>query len=129
MIIRGVKTMKKILVVDDEEDITKSVKMLLENDGYIVFTVNNGKDALQKLEKETFDLVLLDILMPEMPGNEVAEKIRKNPKIKNQKILFLTVVTLGELGKSIIQQLKPSGYVQKPFKAAELRAKIKKLVG
>lgn len=121
--------MKKILVVDDEEDITKSVKMLLENDGYIVFTVNNGKDALQKLEKETFDLVLLDILMPEMPGNEVAEKIRKNPKIKNQKILFLTVVTLGELGKSIIQQLKPSGYVQKPFKAAELRAKIKKLVG
>lgn len=67
--------------------------------------------------------------MPEMSGNEVAEKICKNPKTKNQKIAFLTVVTLGEEGKSVIQKLKPADYIQKPFKAAIFRKHIKKLVG
>ena len=69
-----------------------------------------------------------DILMPEMSGNEVAEEIRKNPKTKNQKIAFLTVVTLGEEGKALVQKLKPADYIQKPFKTAEFRKRIKKLM-
>jgi len=69
--------------------------------------------------------VLLDILMPEMAGNEVAEKIRKNPKTKNQKIIFLTVVTPGEYGKGEIKKLNPADYIQKPFKAGDFRKRIK----
>src|SRR3989344_1097897 len=103
--------MKKILIVDDEKDITTSVKMLLDNMGYSVTTVNSGKEALQALQKDKFDLVLLDMLMPEMSGDQVAKKIRENPKTKNQKIAFLTVVTLGEQGKAIMQKLKPADYI------------------
>lgn len=121
---------KKILVVDDEPDVLTSIKMLLENNnGYKITAVDNGKEALQLLQKEKFDLVLLDIMMPEMSGNEVAEKIRQNPKIKNQKIAFLTVVTLGEEGETTIEKLKPADYIQKPFKTADFRKRIKKLVG
>ena len=119
---------KKILVVDDEKDITESLIMLLDNEGYKVTAVNSGKEALQLLQKEKFDLVLLDILMPEMSGNEVGERIRKNPKTKDQKIVFLTVVTLGEAGKAMIHKLKPVDYIQKPFSTADFRNRIKKLL-
>lgn len=119
---------KKILVVDDEEDITKSIKTLLSHAGYEVRAVNSGAKALQMLQKEKFDLVFLDILMPELSGNEVAEKIRKNPKTKNQSIAFLSVVTLGEEGKVLIKKLKPVDYIQKPFKTTDFKKRVKTLV-
>ena len=120
---------KKILVVDDEEDITASIKTLLENAGYAVRVANSGKEALRSLQNERYDLVLLDILMPEMSGNEVAEKIRLNPQTQDQPIAFLSVVTLGEAGRALIQTLKPVAYIQKPFKTAEFKAQIARLVG
>jgi CheY-like chemotaxis protein len=119
---------KKILLVDDEADILTSVKMLLESEGYEVKTVDNGKDALKLLEKEKFDLILLDIMMPEMSGNELAEKIRKNPKTKNQKLAFLSVVSLGEQGKAQLDKIKPVDYIQKPFKNADFRIRINKIL-
>lgn len=120
---------KKILIVDDEPDILKSVRMVLERMGYKVTAVESGKKALQCLQKEKFDVVLLDMLMPEMSGNEVAERIRKNPALKNQKIIFLTVVTLGEAGKSWLPTLKPAAYIQKPFDIGAFKKKIKEVIG
>jgi two-component system, sensor histidine kinase and response regulator len=120
---------KKILVVDDEESVRKSVQMLLENEGYAVVTAAGGKECLQWLVKQKFDLVLLDVLMPEMTGNEVAEKIRANPKTKNQKIAFLTILTLGPEGRAAMKKIKPKDYIQKPFKNADFKKRIKKIVG
>ena len=77
--------MSKILIVDDEQDILESVKMLVEtNDSHEVEIVNNGTDAIKILKQNTFDLVLLDILMPKMSGIETLEKIRADPKLKDQ---------------------------------------------
>lgn len=109
------KKIKKILLVDDEHDILTSVKTLLSKEGYEINAVNSGKKALQALKKDKFDIILLDILMPEMSGNEVAEKIRNDPKTKNQKIVFLSVVTLGEQGKIEMKKLRPFDYIQKPI--------------
>jgi CheY-like chemotaxis protein len=120
---------KKILVVDDEESVRSSVQMLLEKAGYAVVTAAGGKECLQLLTKQQFDLVLLDIMMPEMAGNEVAEKIRANPKTKNLKIVFLTVLTLGPEGKAAMKKIKPEDYIQKPFKNADFKKRIKKIVG
>lgn len=120
---------KKILVVDDEQDILKSVKMLLDNDGYNVTAVDNGKKALQLLQKEKFDLVLIDILMPNMSGRKVAVNIRKDPKLKNQKIAFLTVVQLSEPGQETIKKLKPVDYFIKPIKNADFKNRLKKILG
>ena len=119
---------KKILVVDDEKDIRASIKMALGNVGCSITAVKGGEEALQLLKKEKFDLILLDLLMPGMSGNEVAERIRKNPGTKNQKLVFLTVVTLGEDGKALIQAFKPLDYIQKPFRLADFRSRIRKLI-
>ncbi len=101
---------KKILIVDDQEDILTSVRMLVESEGYEAKTVNNGKKALKALQQESFDLVLLDVLMPEMSGREVLQKIRADPKLKNQKVAFLTVVQLSETGKDVVEKLKPTAF-------------------
>jgi len=119
---------KKILIVDDEEDILTSIKMLVESMGYEAKTVSRGKKALETLKKEKFDLVLLDIFMPEMSGREVLEKIRKDSKIKKQKVAFLSVAQLSETGEDVVKKLKPVAYFQKPIDIKSFKAKLKKLV-
>ncbi|MBW2966142.1 response regulator [Candidatus Woesearchaeota archaeon] len=120
---------KKVLIVDDEEDILTSVAMLINDMGYEAKTVNNGKKALEMLKKQKFDLVLLDILMPDMSGREVLEKIREDPKLKNQKAAFLTVVKLSEYGRGIMKKkLKPVDYFQKPINVSDFRRRIKKIL-
>ncbi|MCK5633056.1 response regulator [bacterium] len=120
--------MKKILIVDDETDILTSVKMIIEKMGHEVKTANNGKKALLMLKKEKFDLVLLDILMPIMSGKEVLEKIRKDPKLKNQKVAFLSVVKLGKQGENSIQKLNPIEYFEKPIKMGDFEKRLEKIL-
>lgn len=119
---------KKILIVDDEEDILSSVKMLLESMGFKAKTVNNGNAALKLLKEEKFDLVLLDILMPEMSGREVLEAIRQTPKLKNQKVALLTVIELSRPGKEAMKKLFPVDYIQKPLDVADFKKRIKKIL-
>jgi len=116
---------KKILIVDDEKDILESMEMLIKNIGYEVKTANNGKQALAMLKKESFDLVLLDILMPQMSGRELLEKIRADPKLKKQKVAFLSVVCLSESGKDVMKRLKPIDYFQKPIDVADFKKRLK----
>jgi CheY-like chemotaxis protein len=121
--------MKKILIVDDEEDITSSVKMLVEGTGYSAKVAYNGVDALKMLNKESFDLVLLDIMMPQMSGREVLEKIRANSKLKNQKVAFMTAVQLGSEGLSTVKRLKVDDYFQKPIlDLNDFKRRLKKLL-
>ncbi len=119
---------KKVLIVDDQKDILTSVGMLVEGEGYKAKTATNGKQALAMLRKESFDLVLLDVLMPEMTGREVLQKIRKDSKLKNQKVAFLTVIQLSETGKDIVKKLKPDAYFQKPINVADFRKRLKKIL-
>ncbi len=120
---------KKILIVDDEKDIASSVKLLVDKLGYESKTVNDGESALEILKKEKFDLVLLDILMPEMSGREVLEKIRATSKKKKKKVAFLSVVQLSTTGKSSVEKLKPVAYFQKPIvNIAEFKIKLRELL-
>jgi CheY-like chemotaxis protein len=116
---------KKILVVDDEQDTLISMKMLLENSGYVVNTVVSGKDALNLLKKEKFDLVLLDVMMPEMSGREVLEKIRADSKLKKQNVAFLSVVSLAKVGEKVIGKLKLTAFIDKTLSAPKILKKIK----
>ena len=120
---------KKVLIVDDEEDILTSVAMLINNMGYEAKTVNSGEKALEIIKKQKFDLILLDILMPGISGREVLEKIREYPKLKNQKVAFLTVVKLSEYGKDMMEKkLKPVDYFQKPINVSDFKRRIKKIL-
>jgi CheY-like chemotaxis protein len=120
--------MKKVLIVDDEEDILTSVKMLVEDSGYSAETVNSGGKALKALGEKKYDLVLLDILMPGMSGKEVLEKIRADPKLKNQKVAFMTVVQLAKQGEDSIKRLKPVEYFEKPVRIGDFRTRLQKVL-
>ena len=120
--------MSKVLIVDDEKDILESVKMLLETINCKVKTTDDGNKAISMLKKEKFDLVLLDVLMPKISGIKTLEKIRADPKIKNQKVAFLTVVSPSKNGKGVIKKLNPIAYLEKPIDNDSFKRKITKIL-
>ena len=119
---------KTILVVDDEADIRTFLKTILEDEGYSVSTAESGKDALAKLKKDVFDLVLLDFFMPEMSGRELAETIRADPKLKGTRLAFLTVAEFGAKGRDELKKLGSLDYIRKPIKIADFKKRMKKIV-
>jgi CheY-like chemotaxis protein len=120
---------RKVMIVDDEESLIELVTAILEQEGYEVMTAMDGEEALRKLEKQKPDLVLLDMMMPGMSGREVCEKIRKNPKTRDLKVIFLTVAKFSEAGKGVLKDMKVSDYITKPFENADLTRRVKKIIG
>ncbi len=115
--------MKTIMIVDDEQDIRKSVKTILKRNGYKVITAVNGDDCLKKLPKHNFDLILMDVMMPGTPVKEVIKKI------KNIKIAYLTVVRISEAEKENLMKSKNVvGFIQKPFDINELVKNVRNIV-
>jgi DNA-binding response OmpR family regulator len=115
--------LKKILVVDDDEDIRNTVKIILEKNGYSIITAVNGDDCLEKLSKESVDLILLDIMMPGTPVRDIVKKIL------DIKIAFLTVVRTSEAEKDIIlKQKNIVDFIQKPFDINDLLKRVKKIL-
>jgi len=119
---------KKILFVDDNEVTLTSVEEEIESMGYKVKTVTNGKQALEILQQESFDLVLLDILMPGMSGIDVLKKIRADKKLQNLKVAFLTVLDQLGIDKNIIEKLKPIAYIHKPIHFQDLKSQLNKIL-
>ena len=106
---------KTILVVDDEPDIRHSVKMILEVNGYNVITAVDGDDCLKKINEYKPDLILLDIMMPGTPINEVVEQI------KDTKIAFMSVVRISDARKrGLCTQENIVDFLQKPFNVSDL---------
>jgi len=120
---------KKIMIVDDEENITELVRAIFEKEGFDVICANSGKECLEKLTKVKPDLILMDMMMPLMTGRETLEKIRKNPKTKDLKVAFLTVVRFSEIGKDELKDLRVSDYITKPFDNKDLITRVRKIVG
>ncbi|NOZ80996.1 MAG: response regulator [DPANN group archaeon] len=121
--------MKTILAVDDEESLRQLIEAIFEQEGYHVLTASSGQECLDLLQKEKPDLILMDMMMPGMSGRETIENIRKNPKTKDQKIIFLTVARFSETGKDVLGKLKVLDYITKPFENADLIKTVKKHLG
>jgi adenylate cyclase len=113
----------RILVVDDNPDNREMLSRRLEREGYTVDTAENGLLALEKLEVEGFDLVLLDIMMPELDGFAVLQRIRANPLCKEVAVIMISA--LDEI-KSVVRciEMGAEDYLQKPFDPVLLRARI-----
>lgn len=113
-----------LLVVDDNEDNLYTLTRRLNREGYVnLTTAASGREALQQLTSQTFDLVLLDIMMPDMNGYEVLEQIKTNPAWRDIPIIMISA--LSELD-SVIRciELGAEDYLNKPFNATLLRARI-----
>ena len=111
---------RTILVVDDEPDLLNAVRLYLEDEGYQVLTATNGEEALEKVRTRLPDLVVLDVMMPEMNGFEALQEIRR---VSHVPVIMLTVK--GEEGDKVRGlSLGADDYVTKPFSQRELLSRI-----
>ena len=117
----------KILLVDDEPDILEIISYTLKNDGYLVYTAENGVKAIELAKKVKPDLIILDVMMPEMDGIEACEIIRNDSEIGNSLIVFLSA--RGEDYSQIAGfNAGADDYITKPIKPKVLKSKIKSLL-
>ena len=118
---------KKILIVEDEESLLKLESILLTTKGYLVQGATTGVAALEAVAAEAPDLILLDIMLPELDGFEVCDRIKKNPATKNIPIVLLTARKTPE-DVSRGEDVGADQYITKPFKSAMVMETIEQLL-
>lgn len=120
---RNKNVKKKILVVDDEQDIVELLKYNLTKEGYAVLTARNGEEALEKVKSKP-DLLLLDVMMPQMDGHEVVRRLKRNVATANIPLIFLTAKGM-ELDEVVGLELGAEDYLVKPISMARLLVRVK----
>ena len=116
--------MKRILLVEDEENLHLAIKLNLELEQYNVTSVYNGKNALLKFQEGRYDLIILDVMLPEVNGFDICESIRlENSKVP---ILFLTAKSSNE--DKLTGLKMADDYLTKPFNLKELLLRVNNLI-
>lgn len=118
---------KKVLIVDDEPDILEFLKYNLHKENFQVITAGNGREGIEKAVVERPDLIVLDIMMPEMDGIEVCRLLREKPEFKNTLITFLTARS-EEYTQIAALDYGGDDYIAKPIKPGVLISRIKALL-
>lgn len=119
--------MKKILIADDEHSLRFLLRKTLEGEKYTIFEAQNGKEALSVAQAKLPDLIILDVVMPDLYGSEVCERLRKVPKTAKIPILILT----ANINLYDEDQAEKSGadyYMTKPFSPLELKSLVRKIL-
>jgi len=115
---------KNILVVDDEENIVSVVKAYLEREGYKVFTAYNGSEAIELFSQEVIHFVILDLMLPDLSGEEVCKKIR----IKSQVPILMLTAKAVEYDRIYGLDIGADDYMVKPFSPKELVARVRAIL-
>lgn len=118
---------RKILVVDDEEVLVETIAYNLEQSGYQVETAATGVSALEAAHRESFDLIVLDIMLPGMDGLEVCRQLRREDRTATVPIIMLTAKS-EEIDKVVGLEVGADDYVTKPFGRRELLARVRALL-
>jgi DNA-binding response OmpR family regulator len=117
----------KILVVDDEPSIVVPLRFLMEQSGYTVATADSGEQVLAALDGYVPDVILLDIMLPDMDGFAVCQAVRAHPTARNARIVFLTALGRGvDMDKGLA--MGADAYIIKPFANAEVLATVQRLL-
>lgn len=119
---------KKVLIVDDEPNILKLVTFILKSNGYDTIEASSGIECLEKAETEKPDIIILDVMMPEMDGFEAAKKVKSNPITRHIPILMLSSKAQFEDKMTGIDS-GAMDYITKPFDKQELLEKVKTCLG
>ena len=118
---------EKILIIDDDVDTLRLVGLMLQRQGYEISAASNGTQGLAKALEERPDLILLDVMMPDMDGYEVARRLRKNPVTVSVPILMFTAKT--QLDDKVTGfEVGADDYLTKPTHPTELQAHVKALL-
>jgi len=119
---------KRILIVDDEPNIVISLEYLMRREGFEVAVAGDGEAALQAIEAQPPDLVILDLMLPKLNGFDVCQRLRSDPRWRGLKVLMLTAKGReSEVARGLA--LGADAYVTKPFSTKDLVAQVKRLVG
>ncbi|MDP2922866.1 MAG: response regulator [Candidatus Omnitrophota bacterium] len=118
---------KKILVVEDEQDVLRLTAYRLKKSGYEVLTAIDGQKALNLLQENIPDLIILDLLLPAIHGYEVCKRIKSDTKLKNIPVILFTASVLDVERK--VKELGVDDFIMKPFELEILLEKVKKLIG
>ncbi|MGY3795860.1 response regulator transcription factor [Aquimarina sp. 433] len=119
--------MKKILIVDDEPNIVMSLEYTFKKKNFEVFIARDGSEALQIAEEEIPDIVLLDIMMPNVDGYETLKEIKNNKNLKDTKVVFLSAKNKAtDIEKGL--SMGADKYLTKPFSVKKLVAEINELL-
>ena len=114
----------RILVVDDEPDLLELVRFNLSQAGFRVETATSGREALEALRRSPPDLMVLDLMLPDVPGNDIARQVRSDPSLADLPILMLTAKS-EEVDRVVGFELGADDYVPKPFSPRELTLRVR----
>lgn len=118
----------RVLVIEDEDNIAIALDYLITRDGYAYDRIASGGVALDHIRRTHPDLVLLDVMLPDVSGYEICQGVRLDPELEDVKILMMTA-----RGSSIERKkglaLGADGFIAKPFDLGELRAEVRRLLG
>ncbi len=114
----------KILIVEDEEDIQNLLVINLESEGYKVLVTDNGYDGLKIAKEETPDLIILDLMLPEMDGLEVCRRLKSDEQLRDIMVIMVTAKS-EEVDRVVGFELGADDYVVKPFSIRELLLRIR----
>lgn len=119
--------MKKILIVDDEPNIVMSLEYTFKKNNFEVFIARDGQEALETLERQHPDLIILDVMMPMVDGFSTLEQIKKNPELENCKVVFLSAKNKEQDIKKGLS-LGANLYITKPFSLKKLVEQVQELL-
>ncbi|PKP70474.1 MAG: two-component system response regulator [Alphaproteobacteria bacterium HGW-Alphaproteobacteria-4] len=118
---------RRVLVVEDEDNIAIALDYLLSREGYDHDRIANGAEAVARIRATLPDLVLLDVMLPEVSGYEICQNVRTDPALNGVKILMMTARgSAMERRKGLA--LGADGFIAKPFELKELRAEVQRLL-
>jgi two-component system alkaline phosphatase synthesis response regulator PhoP len=117
---------KKIFLIEDEKDIRDLLELYLKREGYGVQSAKDGEAGLQRIAKERFDLILLDLMLPHMDGLEVCRILRSQPQTADLPVIMLTAKA-EEADRIVGLELGADDYITKPFSPREVVARVKAL--
>jgi DNA-binding response OmpR family regulator len=119
---------KTILIVDDELSILVPLQFLMEKEGYVPKLAQSGKEAIEQIAKVRPDLILLDIMLPDLDGYEIYQMIRQRTEWESIRVIFLTAKNRdADMAKGIA--MGADAYITKPFSNTQLIEKIRELIG
>jgi two-component system, OmpR family, phosphate regulon response regulator PhoB len=118
---------ERILVVDDEPDLLELVRFNLSQSGFVVETAETGQDGLARARQEPPDLLVLDLMLPDLPGTEVCRQIRSDPALRATPIIMLTARS-EEVDRVVGFELGADDYVSKPFSPRELTLRVQAIL-
>ena len=115
--------MKRILVVDDESDILEMTGAMLESNGYVVESAASGEEALRLIAEKKPDLVLLDVVLPDVTGLDVCRRLKRNPETRQLPVIMFSALGV-EVDMMLEDGVKADAYLGKPFTMKALLEKV-----